>query len=160
MDDFVESLGLAFLAHRLRRASDLILEGTTQMLGRSGFEGPARSVSTLLLLREMGPMGVTEIAARLRFSHPMIIKLARALDEAGLVRDQADPVDNRRRLIALTDKGMAQATLAQELLGDIARTFDEMFGEAGIDLFAAVERFVAAAERWPIADRLAVKIPA
>ena len=158
-DDFVRSLGLAFLAHRLRRASDLIVDGTTQALQRIGFEGPARSVSMLLMLRENGPMGVTEIGFRLRLSHPMIIKLARSLEAAGLVRDEADAADNRRRLIALTAKGAAQTALAQGLLGDVARTFDAMFEEAGIDLFCAVERFEAVAERWPIADRLAAPAP-
>jgi len=159
-DDFVQSLGLAFLAHRLRRVSELIVDGTTQALQRTGFEGPARSVSMLLLLRENGAMAVTEIGFRLRLSHPMIIKLARTLAAAGLVRDEADPGDNRRRLIALTEKGAAQTALAQAMLGDVALTFDEMFGEAGIDLFAALERFEAAAERRPIADRLAAKVSA
>lgn len=154
-DDFVQSLGLPFLAHRLRRVSDLIVESTTQILRRNGFDGPARSVSTLLLLRDGGAMGITEIGFRLRFSHPMIIKLARALSDAGLVRDEADPNDNRRRLIALTDKGAAQADLAERLSRDIGRTFAAMFAEAGADLFDALERFEAAAERRPIAERLA-----
>lgn len=158
-DDFVRSLGLAFLAHRLRRVSDLIVDGTSEALRRAGFDGPPRSVSMLLLLRENGAMGVTEIGFRLRLSHPMIIKLARTLEAVGLVRDEADPADNRRRLIALTEKGIAQTGLAQGLLGDVARTFDSMFDEAGIDLFAAIERFEAVAERWPIADRLAAPVP-
>ncbi len=157
--DFVQSLGTAFLAHRLRRVSELIVEGTTEALRRTGFEGPARSVSMLLLLREKGAMGVTEIASRLRLSHPMIIKLARTLEAAGLVADSADRADQRRRLIALTGKGEAQTAIAQAMLGDVARTFDDMFGEAGIDLFAALERFEAVAARWPIADRLAAKVP-
>jgi len=153
-DDFVESLGLPFLAHRLRRASELVVEGTTQALQRRGFEGPARSVSTLLLLRERGPMGITEIGFRLRLSHPMIIKLARALAEAGLVRDQADPDDQRRRLLALTAKGADQAALAERLVAEIGGMFEKMFAEAGADLFDALERFEAAAARRPIAERL------
>jgi DNA-binding MarR family transcriptional regulator len=152
--DFVESLGLPFLAHRLRRASELIVEGTSEALQRRGFAAPARSVSTLLLLRETGPIGITEIGFRLRLSHPMIIKLARALAAAGLVRDEADPDDQRRRLLALTDKGAEQAALAQALLGEIGGMFETMFAEAGADLFDALERFEAAAARRPIAERL------
>ncbi len=138
-DDYIQSLGLPFLAHRLRRASDLIVESTTEILHRNGFDGPARSVSTLLLLRDNGPMGVTEIGFRLRLSHPMIIKLARALGDAGLVRDEADPNDHRRRLIALTAKGAAQADLAERLSRGIGRTFEAMFAEAGADLFDALD---------------------
>jgi DNA-binding MarR family transcriptional regulator len=111
-------------------------------------------VSTLLLLRQAGPIGITEIGFRLRLSHPMIIKLARALAAAGLVRDEADRDDQRRRLLALTDKGAEQAALAEQLLGEIGGMFETMFAEAGADLFDALERFEAAAARRPIAGRL------
>lgn len=156
--DFVRSLGLSFLAHRLRRASDSILEGTTEMLRREGFEIPARAGSTLMLLRDQGPTGITEIAYRLRLSHPLIIKLAAALAAAGLVRDEDDPRDHRRRLIALTDKGLAEAARFEAFLGAIAATFETMFAEAGADLFAALVRFEQAAEDRPIAERLAEAI--
>lgn len=156
--DFVRSQGLSFLAHRLRRASELILEGTTETLRREGFESPARAGSTLLLLRGNGPTGITEIAYRLRLSHPLIIKLAAALAAAGLVRDESDPKDNRRRLIALTDKGQKEAERFDSFLGAVAGTFETMFAEAGADLFAALERFEQAAETRPIAERLTAEL--
>lgn len=152
--DFVRSLGLAFLAHRLKRASETILEGSTEALRRQGFSSPARSGSTLLLLREHGPTGITEIAWRLRLSHPLIIKLAAAMAAAGLVRDEKDPVDHRRRLIALTDKGRAEAERIDAFSRALERTFETMFEDAGADLFDALERFEAAAQAWPLADRL------
>jgi DNA-binding MarR family transcriptional regulator len=152
--DFVRSLGLAFLAHRLKRASETILEGSTEALRRHGFGSPARSGSTLLLLRENGPSGITEIAWRLRLSHPLIIKLAAAMAAAGLVRDERDPVDHRRRLIALTEKGLAEAERIDAFSRALERTFAAMFVEAEADLFDALERFEAAAQAWPLADRL------
>src|SRR3954468_4585216 len=109
MDDFVQSLGLPFLAHRLKRASELILEGSSAALCGAGLASPARAGSTLLLLRALGPTGITEIAYRLRLSHPLIIQPAAALAAAGLVSDDSDPADHRRRLIALTEKGEAEA---------------------------------------------------
>jgi DNA-binding MarR family transcriptional regulator len=156
--DFVRSLGLPFLAHRLKRASELILEGTSGPLRRHGFGSPARSGSTLLLLRENGPTGVTEIACRLRLSHPLIIKLTAAMAAAGLVRDESDPGDNRRRLIALTDEGEAEAARLDVFSRAIAQTFAAMFEESGADLFAALERFEQAAEARPIADRLEAEL--
>lgn len=152
--DYIESLGLPVLAHRLRRLSELIVESVTTTIPGFQFEGPARSASSLLLLREHGPMGVTEIGYRLRLSHPMIIKLTRALAAAGLVHDLADPADQRRRLIALTAKGRRQADRAEAFGAVLAETFNEMFKEANIDLLAAVEGFEAAAERRPIGARI------
>lgn len=153
-DDFVQSLGLPFLAHRLKRASELILEGSAAALAADGFAAPARSGSTLLLLRAQGPTGVTEIAGRLRLSHPLIIKLTAALAGAGLVEDRADPLDSRRRLIALTDKGLIEAARFEAFVERLGRLFEAMFAEAGTDLFDALERFERAAAARPIADRL------
>jgi DNA-binding MarR family transcriptional regulator len=152
--DFVRSLGLSFLAHRLKRASETILEGSAAALRRHGFASPARAGSTLLLLREQGPTAVTEIACRLRLSHPLIIKLTAAMAAAQLVRDEADPKDNRRRLIALTETGAAEAARFHAFARALGRTFEAMFAEAGADLFAALGRFEAAAEGRPIAARL------
>jgi DNA-binding MarR family transcriptional regulator len=143
--DFVRSLGPAFLAHRMRRASELLVEGYTGFLHENGFAAPARSISTLLLLKEHGPLGITEIAHRLRLTHPLIIKLADGLAAAGYVSEHSDPADNRRRLLALTDAGLVQTERLGELLAVMERTFGQISEEIGIDLFAAIERLEAAA---------------
>ena len=157
-EDFVRSLGLPFLAHRLRRASELILEGSAEALRDFGSAAPTRAGSTLLLLRAHGPMGITEIAFRLRLSHPLIIRLADALAGEGLVSAETDPADQRRRLIALTPKGEAEAARLEAFSQALARAFEAMFAESGADLFAAIERFEAAAETRPVADRIKAEL--
>lgn len=152
--DFVSAQGLPFLAHRLRRASELILEGTMPFVHRNGYDGPARSVSTMLLLRAEEALGVTEIAHRLRLTHPLIIKLVAALAEAGLVTDEADPKDARRRVIRLTKRGEEQADRLLELNAVIAATLKSMFEEQDSDFFEALERFEQAARERPIERRL------
>jgi DNA-binding MarR family transcriptional regulator len=156
--DFVQTLGLPFLAHRLKRVSEAILEGSSEALRAEGFAAPARAGSTLLLLRANGPTGITEIAYRLRLSHPLIIKLTAALAGTGLVEDRADPRDQRRRLIALTAKGEAEAERFDAFLKRIAQTFEAMFRETGADLFESLERFEAAVEARPIAERLEAEL--
>jgi DNA-binding MarR family transcriptional regulator len=157
-EDFVRSLGLPFLAHRLRRASELILEGSAEALRGFGSAAPTRAGSTLLLLRAHGPMGITEIAFRLRLSHPLISRLTDALAGEGLVSAETDPKDQRRRLIALTPKGEAEASRLEAFSQALARAFEAMFAESGVNLFAAIERFEAVAEARPVADRLAAEL--
>lgn len=152
--DFIVSLGLPFLAHRLKRASESILEGTGPFLGGHSFDAPARSASTLLLLRSEGPLGVTEIARRLSLTHPLVIKLVRALLAAGYVSETADALDARRRLIGLTPLGKQQSDTLDALIATITKTFTQLFQETGADLYAAVERFEAAVEKRPIFARL------
>lgn len=152
--DFIVSLGLPFLAHRLKRASESILEGTGPFLALHSFDAPARSASTLLLLRSEGPLGVTEIARRLSLTHPLVIKLVRALLMAGYVSETADALDGRRRLIGLTPLGEQQSDALGALTATMTKTLIELFEEMGIDLYAAVERFEAAVEKRPIRERL------
>ncbi|MGE0180092.1 MAG: MarR family winged helix-turn-helix transcriptional regulator [Sphingomonas sp.] len=159
-DDFLKSLGLPYLGSRLLRVSELAREGSGTALQRAGYEGSTRSVSTITLLRRRGPMGVTEIAYRLKLSHPLIIKIVKDLNDAGLVEDRTDPNDNRRRPIALTPKGEKQAQLAAHIADAVGDVYGSIFAEAGIDLFRAVEAFEAAVARRSIADRLSERLAA
>src|SRR4051795_11798751 len=115
-EDFVSSLGTPMLAHRLRRASERLVEGTSGFLRAQGFAAPARAGSMLILLETEGLLGITELAHRLRLSHPMIIKLTDALHAAGLAEARGDAGDQRRRLIALTGAGLEQAALIRRML--------------------------------------------
>jgi DNA-binding MarR family transcriptional regulator len=153
-EDFVTSLGLPLLSHRLRRAAEAILEATGTFLERQGFGGPPRSVSTLLLLAESAPLGITEISARLKLTHPLIIKLVRALTEAGYVREERDPADSRRRLISLTPEGARQAALLRRVNRVVARALERLAAESGADLFDAVARFEEAVAERTLIERL------
>jgi len=153
--DFIESLGLPFLAHRLRRASELLLEGTAAYLRDQQIAAPPRSVSTLLLLKRDGPLGITQIANRLRLTHPLIIKLVARLEEVGYVSQQISPEDRRRRVISLTEAGAEQTRRIEAGVEDIERSFRELLDEIGIDLFEGVQRLEAATRDRTMEQRLA-----
>ncbi len=99
---------------------------------------PPKAGSTLLLLAEQGPLSVTEIATRLRLTHPLIIKLTRELAQLGLVRIEQDARDGRRRPVSLTAAGRRQAELVAEMNRRLAVVYAEIFEKAGVDGFAAV----------------------
>lgn len=152
--DFVVGLGRPFLAHRLRRLSELLLQGYGDWLPEAGVTSPPRALSTMLLLHRCGPAGVVEIAERLRLSHPLIIKLTAQLQGAGLVSEARDPADGRRRVIALTDLGQAEVRRIGEAAQLMERAFADLCDEAGVDLLAATEAFEAASAHESLPDRL------
>lgn len=154
--DFISTKGAPFLAHRLKRASELILEGTTQLIRERGGAGPARSASTILLLSEEGPLSIMEIAYRLRLTHPFIIRLISALIDVGYVQIDPDPADKRRKIVSLTPAGREQAALFRRLNMLLETTFQELFGETGTDLIEALNRLEAAIEKRSIAERVKV----
>jgi DNA-binding MarR family transcriptional regulator len=153
-EDFIVSAGLPFLAHRLRRASEQIVEATAVIQRHSGFTGPPKSISTLLLLEEEGPLGITEISNRLSLSHPLIIRLVRRLIGEGYVTQQSDPADARRRLIGLTDKGRRHVDYIREFMPVLSEAYGRLFQDMGVDLYSAVEKFEQAISERPLVDRL------
>jgi DNA-binding MarR family transcriptional regulator len=138
--DFITKLGRPFLAHRLRRLAETFLDGYGRWLPSVGITAPPRALSTLLLLDDDGPLGVTEIAGRLRLSHPLLIKLTGNLEALGLTRTARDPEDGRRRLIALTEAGRDQAARIRSAVEILDRAYGELADEIGIDLMEACAR--------------------
>jgi DNA-binding MarR family transcriptional regulator len=152
-EDFVARLGRPFTAHRLRRLSELFLEGYAGWLPEIGVTAPARSLSTLLLL-ESGPLGASEIAARLRFSHPLMINLLASLDKAGFVTLERDSKDARRRPARLTAEGKAEVARVKAAVHILDAAYAELFAEVGADLEAIATRVEAACRHDSFNQRL------
>ena len=152
--DFIAALGRPFVAHRLRRLSELFVDGYAAWLPAFGVTAPARALSTLLLLDREGPLGVTEIAARLRLSHPLLIRMTGQLAGQGLIAFAADPKDARRRPATLTAKGRAEAERIRAAAAVLDRAYAELFAEIGADLVDLAGRVEAACLRDGFAARL------
>ena len=143
MEDFVASLGIPLLAHRLRRLSEEISDQAEASFKLLGMRTPPRSVSTLLLLDAYGSMGPVEIADRLRLTHPLIIRMVRILEEGGLVTSSTDVSDARRRTIKLTPAGADEVTKLKIFNAEFAVKLEQMFCDIGIngmDFLQGMER--------------------
>jgi DNA-binding MarR family transcriptional regulator len=153
-DDFIESLGPAFFAHRLRRLSEALVEDCGGWFRRVGVTSPPKAASTLLLLRQKGPQSVTQIAERLRLSHPMIINVTRELETLDMVFSGADPTDRRRRPIALTQAGEIQADRIGLVNAMMTKAYGRLFEDAAVDPMDAINRLEQALRTRPFSDRL------
>jgi DNA-binding MarR family transcriptional regulator len=153
-EDFVETIGLPLLAHRLRRLSDAMVHDVGELFGRRSIALPPRAGSLVMLLDQCGQLPITVAAKRLRLSHPLVITLARKLGDSGLLVTISDPDDSRRRLLSLTGEGQKLGRFLYDFNRSLSSTFEQMFEEAGIDLFAAVQAFEKAAKRRSFHDRL------
>lgn len=154
MDDFIQQQGPAFLAHLLRRLSDELVRGAREWYPEAGVTAPPRTTSTLLALDDHGPLGVTEISALLRQSHPLVISWIRQLKASGFVRARTDAGDGRRSVIALTAKGTAEAARlrgALLLMGDASQ---KLMDGAAPGLFEALWQMEQTCRRTPFAQQL------
>ena len=158
-DDFIGSKGNIFAAHRLRRSSERIVEQIGAELERLGLGVPPRGASMLMLVDEEAPIGVVEIARRLRLSHPLIVRMAQRLTKLGLVRIEDDPDDARRKQLLTTGKGHVEAKALRAFNTRVAAMFDALFDEIDCDVVAMLNRLDAAIDASPIDARLAASRP-
>jgi DNA-binding MarR family transcriptional regulator len=75
--------------------------------GESGLTSAQTSV--LVRLTKVDSASVGELAGAEQVTHQAMAKTVAALEQAGLVRRDADPADGRRHLIALTETGRPMA---------------------------------------------------
>ena len=154
MNDFIRRQGPAFLAHLLRRLSDELVHGAEQWYPQVGVTAPPRTTSTLLALDECGPLGITEISALLRQSHPLVINWIKQLKAAGFIDMRADPADGRRTVVVLARKGVAEVRRLRRALLGMGKVSQALLDEAAPGLFEALWRMEHACRGKSFVQRL------
>jgi DNA-binding MarR family transcriptional regulator len=157
--DFVQSHGRAFLAHRLRRSSELVVGQVGEALRQMQLSVPTRGASMLLLIDQRAPIGVVEISRRLRLSHPLIVRMAQRFAALGLAEAEKDPLDARRKQLVPTAKGRVEAEALRRLNERLAAAFGQLFAEIDCDLIATLDRLDAALQAVSMEERLTTSNP-
>ena len=153
-DDFIARQGPAFLAHLLRRLSDELVQGAALWYPTMGVTAPPRTLSTLIALDDLGPLGVTELARLLRQTHPLVITWIRELTSLSFVTTGSDQKDGRRSLIALTAKGRAEVRRVRAALVGMEQASIRLLEQSGDGVLAALWRMESACRDTPFADLL------
>ena len=152
--DFIYDLGTLVVDHRLRRIVDRLLAGQAEVYEHERIPFDPRWTSTFLLLEGEGPLGVTEIAGRIRLTHPWVIKLTNAMIEAGLVSQLGDAKDERRRLLQLTPAAKRLAPRLHRIWDALRESKAEVFRQAGYDVLEMLERVEAQLARKSLRERV------
>jgi DNA-binding MarR family transcriptional regulator len=94
------------LVHQFHDAADALSQDVAEVLEESGI---TKSQAGILwaLAPDVPPVPMRELARRLNCDPSNITLLGDQLEAVGLVRRQPDPTDGRRRVLVLTDKGLA-----------------------------------------------------
>jgi DNA-binding MarR family transcriptional regulator len=154
MDDFIKGLGRPYMAHVLRRLYDDFVRNIEHWYEEFGVAAPPRTHSTMVLLDREGPLGVTEVADKLRQSHPLVLTWVRQLKHLGFVQTSDDPADARRTLLSLTEAGKAQLQKNWEADRVVGEAYRVLMQEADAPIFDALWRMEAACREEPLLERL------
>jgi GNAT superfamily N-acetyltransferase/DNA-binding MarR family transcriptional regulator len=146
--------GGLLLGSRLKRVSEALYAGVDTVYAASGIDLPSRSVPILLLLRDGGPLAITELAKELGQSHAAVSQLSRTLVERGVVKERSDPADDRRRLLALSPAGQSLLRRMEPIWKAVVAAVDELSAATGLDFLAALTAFDQALEQRGFAARI------
>lgn len=149
--------GTLLLGSRLRRLSDQLHAGVDLSYRAAGVEVSSRCFPLLFLLRDNGPTGITALAGQIGQTHPAVVQLSRTLLDAGLVTEQSDPRDERRRLLAVSERGLAMMADLSPIWKDIRVSADQLFGDDAELLLTLLERAETALLARGFADRIAAR---
>ncbi|HEY2814251.1 MAG TPA: MarR family transcriptional regulator [Acidimicrobiales bacterium] len=95
------TVDLAELASRVRMA----LFPLTRQLRHQNLDLTATQASALATISRCEPLTVGDLAKAEHVSSPMITKVVKGLEDAGLVRKDVDPVDRRVARLTITRDG-------------------------------------------------------
>ncbi|HUS23929.1 MAG TPA: MarR family transcriptional regulator [Candidatus Binatia bacterium] len=87
----------------LAKARQELVERMERVIGHEGLS--LRHFGTLLLIAQRGAMRQTELCGAIRLDRTTMMNVVDELEDAGLVRREADPQDRRANAVTVTARG-------------------------------------------------------
>lgn len=137
--DFLQSLDYIGFTARIKRLSDAIMYDARNIYNHSDLDIEPNWHIIFLLLKEHKELTVTEIAKRLRFSHPGIIKITKKMKERGYLNSRPDSHDQRKAILSLSKKSLKQFPLFEEEWDCIQSVIEGMLDKNFLKQLAEVE---------------------
>jgi len=151
--DFLKSLGALAVVSRLRRLSERMTQDVVNMYRDLGIDFEPRWFPVFYLLSRKSPIGVVDAGKILGISHPAVNQIAGELIAQGLVEAKKDASDKRKRLLVLSDKGLALLPVLEEIWSDVHLAARELLDSTGLDVMGAIDKLEASVEQHGVYAR-------
>jgi len=103
----IDASGLLAISTRLQRLSERLRKDGALIYKAYGIDFEPKWFPVIYTLHYKPLLSVVEIASEIGYTHPSTISLLKELEKQKLIRSRRDKVDERKRLVQLTDKGKA-----------------------------------------------------
>lgn len=153
--DIFNHLGELALGSRLKRLSDKIMRDGSKIYQDNGIEFEPRWFPVFYTLSKQSPLGVTEIARNLGITHAAVSQVVRELLRKKLIVAVTDPLDGRRRLLSLSDKGKDLLPEIQEVWNDIAVGIHQMLNQHQTNIIDGIREVERSFEEMSLHQRVA-----
>ncbi len=109
----IDASGLLAIATRLQRLSERLRKDGALIYKAYGIDFEPKWFPVIYTLYYKPLLSVVEIASEIGYTHPSTISLLKELEKQRLIRSRRDKVDERKRLLQLTEKGKALVAQVQ-----------------------------------------------
>ncbi len=108
MNDYLASKGYFTLITRIKRLSDKIQQSGRSFYKEMGMQIEPNWYLIFEVLREHEVMTVTEIAEKIKFSHPSVITITQKMIKAGYLTTTVNMSDSRKQDLCLSPKAIQE----------------------------------------------------
>ncbi len=158
LEDVVRELGLLSLGTRLKRIGDRLQADTQEIM--NGFELSLTSAQFpyLAALDRLGPLAIGELSQALGVAQPGVTRSINQLGGLGFVEVVPVSGDQRRRVIALSQRGRSLVAKARdEIWPRIEAAVADLCGESSTDLLALLGAMEDGLSQRTLAQRAELK---
>lgn len=151
--DIINELGSLALATRLKNLGERLAKDVAQIYKESDFDFEPRWFALFSSLKGGEELAVTELSQMLHQTHPAVNQVANVLVKKGLVKERKDKLDQRKRLLKLSKKGLALAEQMEPLWGKIKAANEQLLEESK-DILGSLQAVEQALDKKSIKERL------
>jgi DNA-binding MarR family transcriptional regulator len=103
----IDESGLLAISTRLQRLSEQLRKDGALIYKAHGIVFEPKWFPVIYTLHHKPVLSVVELAAEIGYTHPSTISLLKELEKEKLIKSLKDKLDERKRLLKLSDKGKA-----------------------------------------------------
>ncbi|KFC21525.1 MarR family winged helix-turn-helix transcriptional regulator [Epilithonimonas lactis] len=138
----INEAGVLALSTRLQRLSDQLRRDGALIYKSFDIEFEPKWFPIIFVLAQKEFLSVVQIAGEIGYTHPSTISMLKELEKKGLVTSKKDKLDERRRLVLLTTKGIGLVGQIQPVWELISSVLEEI-SDNGNHLLKAIEEVEA-----------------
>ncbi|CAL2105565.1 Winged helix DNA-binding protein [Tenacibaculum sp. 190524A02b] len=143
--DYLKEIEFAGVTARLKRISDTLMHDARRVYEYLNLSIEPNWHLVFLLLKKEKQLAVTEISAKLNFSHPAIINIIKKMKSKGYIISSTDTKDSRRQIIQLSKKAMQELPKLENEWDEIQLVVSQIFDTEFLEKLATVEANISEA---------------
>ncbi len=156
--DFIKQLGEAAFGTRLRILTERFFQDGAKLYQSQNVDFEPRWFTIFNLLSAKSPLTITEITSELSYTQPAVTQIVNILIKKGLVKVVKDKSDTRKKLIALSPKGLALLDELKPIWLGFEDAVKSLFNELGYDLLYIISKTENALDKKDMFERVSEKI--